>query len=57
VVATPIQTIGVDQIDETTLDCLPRTNKYNGKPKRFGLEIFGFPMEFVTFSDRIIIVF
>ena len=57
VVETSAQVIGVDYIDDTTLDCLPRTNTYNGIPKRFGLEFLGFPLEFTTFSDRIILVF
>lgn len=57
VVETSLQIIGVDEIDETTLDCMPRTNTYNGIPKDGGKQFQGFPLEFVTVTERIILVF
>lgn len=47
--------IGVDKIDETTLDCLTRSREFNGIPKRDGKELLGLmPLEFLYISDRII---
>lgn len=36
VVDTPNQIIGVDRVDETTLDCMTRTREFNGIPAKFG---------------------
>jgi len=50
--------IGLDQIEETTLDCLPRTNNYKGMPAKNGLTFYGLvPLQFENVKDRIILVF
>lgn len=55
---TPSQVIGVEEIHETTLDCLTRSRDFEGIPKRFGKTFFGFfPLQFVNINDRIIKVF
>ena len=36
VVDTPNQIIGVERVDETTLDCMTRTREFNGIPAKFG---------------------
>lgn len=58
VVETPNQVIGVEKVDQTTLECMTRTREFNGVPKRFGKTFFGFfPLQFENVSDRIIRVF
>lgn len=50
--------IGVEQVEDTTLDALPRTNNYKGMPKKNGYTFYDlFPLQFENVVDRIILVF